>query len=198
MTAETGGAMMVAAFILAALGGLLSTAGGIWLMVRAFHTSVGWGLAVLLLPIANLVYTVMHWKPARAPFLVSLLGVALMIAALVASASGGISLMQLAGAEENRVETRVTVSDVPEVGDEAGIPLTDREKVADLLLDAGIDPGNPRTFQGRTIEQMTQALGKPSAMLKTGRTTTFIFYNCFQVDSEDGGKTVAGVHYMGD
>ncbi len=189
--------MMVMAFLLMGLGVLVFTAGSIWLLVRAFHTSVGWGLAVLLLPIANLVYAITHWKTAKAPFLLFLLGAALIVGALVASAAGGFSMIRWPDGEGDGAMTRVTGSAVPEAVEETGIPATDMEKVADLLADAGIDPNNPRTFKGRTIEQMTEALGKPSATLKAGRTTTFIFFNCFQVDSEDGGKTVSGVHYMG-
>jgi len=90
------------------------------------------------------------------------------------------------------VETR------PESGEEAGIPLSDREKVADLLQDAGIDPAVPRTFVGKSLEAMQEVLGKPSATLRAQDKVVYIFYNCFEVESIDGGKSVSRVHYMGE
>ena len=48
--------------------------GLLWLIVRAFRTKIWWGLAVLFLPGAVLVYLVKHWDRARRPFVVVLVG----------------------------------------------------------------------------------------------------------------------------
>jgi hypothetical protein len=48
---------------------LAIVAGAIWTIVVAFLESVPWGLTVLILPGASLVFTVKFWQKARAPFL---------------------------------------------------------------------------------------------------------------------------------
>jgi hypothetical protein len=57
--------------------------GAIWLLVIAFRTHVGWGLAFMFIPFAGIAFVVMHWSKARKPFLCLLGGMA--IAAGVAS-----------------------------------------------------------------------------------------------------------------
>lgn len=72
------------------IGGLVSLAGGIWLIVVAFQESVLWGLGSLIVPLVVLVFTAMHWDEARTPFLVSLGGTVLMIAGVaILGAAGG-------------------------------------------------------------------------------------------------------------
>jgi hypothetical protein len=68
ITEQTGIIILVAGLVLVAVGYL-------WLVVRAFHTGTWWGLAALLLPpVGPLVYVIAHWRPARAPLAVVLLG----------------------------------------------------------------------------------------------------------------------------
>lgn len=73
----TSGAWGVAMFILlalAALAGLVAFASFVWLLVVAFKTHVGWGLALLFLPLAPIVFAVKHWHAAKKPFLLNLGG----------------------------------------------------------------------------------------------------------------------------
>ena len=42
---------------------------------EAFQQSVGWGLAVLLVPFAQLVFTVVHWRVARGAFFLAIAGI---------------------------------------------------------------------------------------------------------------------------
>jgi len=56
------------------VGILLSLYGYILYIIRAFGVSVGWGLAFIFLPFANLVFLFMHWEEAKEPFLISLIG----------------------------------------------------------------------------------------------------------------------------
>ncbi len=60
------------AFILLGLAALVSIAAGVWILVLAFQKRIWWGLAVLFVPLANIVFTVIEWKTARRPFLLSL------------------------------------------------------------------------------------------------------------------------------
>lgn len=64
--------------ILGYIGLGLVLVGNIWMLVRAFTESILWGLAVLFLPIVGLFFLVMHWDKAKHPFLVNLLGIAML------------------------------------------------------------------------------------------------------------------------
>lgn len=187
--------ILLAGLALTLLGSLVCLSGHLWLMIRAFQKSVLWGLLVLLLsPLANILFAIKYWALARKPFLLSVAGVALMALPLL-----GLVFFRLkeSGMAFSVFRAQVEESAVVSGIEEDGIPLTDRERVADMLQVAGIDPENPSTFKGRSIAQMTKALGKPSAVMKQGSDHTFIFHGCFEVVSRDGGKTVASVHYMG-
>jgi hypothetical protein len=190
-----GGMLLAVLVILVFIGILAYLSGHIWLMVRAFQKSTVWGLLVLFLsPLANIVFAIKYWTLARAPFLLSAAGVV-----LIMLPSLGLLVFRARGGGEAHVvteEVQVVQPAAVAGGDEAGIPPSDRERVADMLQGAGIDPDNPASFKGRTIEQMTQALGPPSATMKLGTESTYIFYNCFEVVSKDNGKTVSAVHYI--
>jgi len=67
------------------LGGLAASVGGIMTIVAAFRTSLPWGFAVLLLPLANLIFTILHWAEAKKGLFVSLGGVALIAIGLATS-----------------------------------------------------------------------------------------------------------------
>lgn len=56
------------------LGIIVSAAGGIWLLVLAFKRSIVWGLVVLFVPFASLVFVVKYWNETKTAFLVSLGG----------------------------------------------------------------------------------------------------------------------------
>jgi len=64
-----------------AVGALLGMAiicctvvGSFWLLVEAFKQSRTWGWCCLLIPFANLVFVVRHWKVAKKPFGLYMLG----------------------------------------------------------------------------------------------------------------------------
>jgi hypothetical protein len=194
---EVGGTLAMGLFLLMVGGGLIWLVGHVWLLIRAFQEGPGWGLAVLLLPgLADLFFSIDHWLIAKKPFWLSVAGAVFMLIPYGASAMLGGRLHRAEAPPLAAPVKAEAVANSP-LEKEAGIPATDREKVADILQSAGIDPDNPRTFEKRTIKQMTEALGAPSATLKVGGEINYIFYNCFEVVSTDGGKTVSAVHYMG-
>jgi hypothetical protein len=62
-------------FVILTVGLVLIGVGYLWLVVRAFRTGTGWGLAALLLPpIGGLVYAVAHWRRGLAPLAAVLVG----------------------------------------------------------------------------------------------------------------------------
>ena len=69
---------------LTVLAGLAMMVFSIQILILAFKTSVGWGLASLIIPFAVFVFVVKYWDQAKTPFLrwlaclpVSLIGVAI-------------------------------------------------------------------------------------------------------------------------
>ncbi|MEQ1858937.1 MAG: hypothetical protein ABMA13_03275 [Chthoniobacteraceae bacterium] len=77
--------MDILAITLIALGAITAAVGGIMLLIAAFRESVLWGLAYLLLPLAGLVFIVMHWDKSRRGFLLNLAGVCVVIAGFFSS-----------------------------------------------------------------------------------------------------------------
>ena len=49
------------------IGVLLLAAGTIWFLVAAFSESIVWGVVILLINPASLVFAIMHWDRARQP-----------------------------------------------------------------------------------------------------------------------------------
>lgn len=57
--------------ILIAVAFIAALAGFVWLLVRAFNTGLGWGLAVLFLsPFSAIAFAIKYWDQARNPFLI--------------------------------------------------------------------------------------------------------------------------------
>jgi len=69
--------------------------GAVGLLVSAFRTSVLWGLAVLFIAPAAIIYLVVHWQDAKNPFKVQVFG--LLVMAVVAYMSSGISSVAFSG-----------------------------------------------------------------------------------------------------
>ena len=60
---------------------------GVWLLVKAFKVSVGWGLAVMFLPFAGLFFVINHWNDTKQPFLGGIAGLALIVLGVIAAPS---------------------------------------------------------------------------------------------------------------
>jgi hypothetical protein len=187
-----------ALFLLSLIGGLIWVIGHVGLIIQGFRVRSGWGLAILLFgPLSDILFTINYWVVAKKPFFLSLIGAGILVFAF---AAGALFSGHTGGAPAGKIPEapRAAAIEAPFPSlDEDLAPSTDQAKVAGMLKDAGIDPNDPHTFHGRTIQEMTKALGAPSATMKAGREVTYIFYNCFEVVSVDGGKTVSAVHYMG-
>lgn len=66
--------MTVAWMVLMVVGGLVSLAAFVWLLVFAFRESTVWGLACLFIPFAMLVFAFKFWDDAKLPFFGILVG----------------------------------------------------------------------------------------------------------------------------
>jgi hypothetical protein len=69
------------------VGFLVNAVCGVVVLVQAFKTSVGWGLAVMFLPFAGLFFVLNHWEQTKKPFLGGLGGTAVMVLGIFMSAS---------------------------------------------------------------------------------------------------------------
>jgi hypothetical protein len=77
-------------FIIVAILGLVALLSFIWLIVIAFKKSVWWGLAVLLFPIAAIIFAVLHWRKSKTPFLTNTVsGIAFIVLLVYMTVSTG-------------------------------------------------------------------------------------------------------------
>ena len=56
------------------VGFLVYAVCGVIILIKAFRVSAGWGLAVMFLPFAGLIFVINNWKDCKNPFLGSLAG----------------------------------------------------------------------------------------------------------------------------
>jgi hypothetical protein len=69
--------MQVLATFLIVVGALIYVVGAIWLLVAIFRESILWGLGSLLVPLAALIFVILHWDAAKRPLVVGLIGLAI-------------------------------------------------------------------------------------------------------------------------
>ena len=73
---------MHALLTLVALAGVFAiVVGGLWMLVRAFSEGVLWGLGCLFLPLVSLFFLIIHWRQAKDPFFLQLMGLGAIFAA---------------------------------------------------------------------------------------------------------------------
>lgn len=71
--------MLALGVVLLVVGGLIAVVGSLMVVVAAFRVSTTWGLLVLFVPFAGLVFLFQYWTEARRGFLISVGGVVLVI-----------------------------------------------------------------------------------------------------------------------
>src|SRR5688500_7977308 len=72
--------MLPTLLIVSALGIVALLAGSVMMIFAAFRQHVLWGLAYLFLPLASLIFLIIHWAEAKKGFLVSVAGLAVFAA----------------------------------------------------------------------------------------------------------------------
>lgn len=71
------------------IGVVISLLYGIQILILAFQASVLWGLGCLLIPFIDLLFVIIYWDIAKAPFLRMLLAIPfLVVGSLFAPANG--------------------------------------------------------------------------------------------------------------
>ena len=75
--------MAMLGIILMGIGGLIGLVYGIILLIKAFQTSILWGLGYLFIPFCSLVFIIMHWEDTKKPFLMGLISIPFYIAGMI-------------------------------------------------------------------------------------------------------------------
>lgn len=105
--------MVTLAWLLLAIGGLVSLVGWILLVVAAFREGVGWGLLILFLSglvVPVIVFAVKFWPQAKAGVLASIAGVVLVAGGGMLSAGSLASSMMT---EMGDLEVAVAATEIP-------------------------------------------------------------------------------------
>jgi hypothetical protein len=75
--------------VLAGIGGIVMLVFGVILLVKAFQTSVLWGLGYVFVPFVSLIFVILYWQETKKPFLYLLAGSAVMTVGLVLGMPAG-------------------------------------------------------------------------------------------------------------
>lgn len=75
--------MSAVALALLAVGGIVVLVAGVMLLVKAFQTSVLWGLGYIFVPFVSLIFVILYWQETKKPFLYLLGGAALLLVGVV-------------------------------------------------------------------------------------------------------------------
>ena len=180
---------------LMAIGGVICFVGGIMFLVAAFRVHVGWGLAVLLIPFASLVFLFTHWQDAKLPFLVQIAGAVLALAAAMSGMSIGMSAM-LKGLEGQThglaVPAKIRIggwkqrSDpVPAEVAPPAVQLQPKPEPEPVYAPVPKD-----AFVGMSLSETREMLGEPPIMAKSGGLVRYTYpHRQVELISRDG-KTV--------
>ncbi len=77
--------MEILGLIFIVVGALIALVYSIILIVKAFQTSVWWGLGYIFVPFVALVFIIMHWEVAKKPFLMGLICIPFFIVGIMLS-----------------------------------------------------------------------------------------------------------------
>lgn len=155
----------------AVLGWLALLAGGVVFLIAAFRTGPGWGLSVLFLPFANVVYLFRHWDEARRGFQIQVLGVSLVLTGLAIGLARG---------------TRTAMLPLwTNGGDAVGVAFQADPGVAPPPVASAVTESDGGIYVGKTLHEVEDELGSPRAVLKVGGRTT-VFYPGLELVAEDG------------
>ncbi|MBT3294926.1 MAG: thioredoxin family protein [Verrucomicrobia bacterium] len=183
--------------VLTIFGWVTLIAGGIMLIVAAFRVSVVWGICVLFLGPAGLVFLIMHWEEAKKPFGVQILGLLLFGASMFQAMARGAPLME-------PMLQKMVDSGLPEqqlamlekmAPDMVPLPTPAAAKKAKPAEPVRVKGKDPKDFEGASLAEVREILGRPRGEMKSGGEICFL-YDRFTLFSADG-ETVSHVEVEG-
>ena len=60
--------MGIVALGLFVVGIVVMAGAGLWLLVKAFQTSVLWGLGYIFVPFVSIIFVILYWQDTKKPF----------------------------------------------------------------------------------------------------------------------------------
>ncbi len=82
------------------VGIAIAAIGGIWLLVLAFRESFIWGIGFIIVPFVSLIFVALHWGKAWKPFLINVVGGALIFAGFTSNLPSAYEIEMLNRAQE--------------------------------------------------------------------------------------------------
>lgn len=187
--------MKVLITIVLCVGSLVTLVGSIMFLVVAFRQSVLWGLAVLFLPFANIVFLIKYWYEAKKAFLIQLAGIGVSISGTIIGAmvgvrtitskmkSGAIPMQHKFSFEQpSKGKIKTIIKKSPARRSYSHSTRKSKKTAKKLIGEQG---GIENNFVGMRIEDATRILGKPMAVLKTSGKAIYR-YQDIELTSEDG------------
>ncbi len=166
---------------------ILCTIASIWFLIAVFKENVLWGLAVLFLPVAGLIFLILHWEDVRVPFLLNLVGCILMAIAIF----GGLSITPselLAGT--------TTSANQPEAPKDPSFSFTElKEKRNKKSREKELKKKTAnRGYTGRSLTEVERELGPPQGKISKTDGSTYYYYSNLELISSDGITVTDEIH----
>jgi len=182
--------MAIVTLCVIGLGWLLGFIGGILFLVAAFRESVLWGVAVLFIPFAGMVFLFKYWDEAKRAILLQVLGFLVAVAGMTLGAKTGKAKMGGMAAMMD-----------------AKLPGLDATELEAMMTETSLTPEKPpgkvgapvdaeSSFVGRALLDIRNELGPPKGTI-TARGTTTVFYAGLELVSDDG-ETVCAQRIVAD
>ena len=180
------------------MGSLVTFVGTIMFLVAAFRQSVLWGLAVLFLPFANIVFLIKYWYEAKKAFFIQLIGVGISIIGIIVGAavgartitstikSGDIPICSEFGIKQPDKKTVKTITkQSPVQQSHIIIPSQKSKRVAKKPVASKSGDSTKDNFVGMNMEEAKRMLGKPMGIIESGGKMIYRYKN-IELVSEDG------------
>lgn len=177
--------MAAAVFILLGIGFLIMLIGNIMFLVAGFRMHVGWGLALLFLPFAGLLFLILHWDEAKRPFLIGLLGFLLSGMGWALGITQGVTAGGSGGAPPAMAKALQMQMQAQKMRQAQNRPHAVRSS------GGGSAPAAPARAEGEyvgmTLVKIKEKLGEPDAKMSYGGLTTYTYYDAgVELVSRDG------------
>jgi len=174
-----GGLHMAALSIFALVTGwVIAFVGGIMFLVVAFRESVLWGLAVLFIPFASLVFLIKYWSEVKKAFMLQLLGMLIFFLSIGTGSCSGSRPFRVAPKAAGTTKS-------PEQAISWSMGKIEKILQQDAAEARVNTEGSDDTFVGQTLEELKAVLGPPKGTLETETETTY-FYPGLEIISTDG------------
>lgn len=181
--------MAVFGIIFLSIGFFAMLVGGVMLLVAAFKEDILWGLGVMLVPFANIVFLVKFWSAAKKGFLIQSVGCGMLLAGMAAAIAGGLAPESIAGPRPATPPLSAVARPSPAPDQSPAAPF---KRLADIVRSGEPTPeipvGNPSPtghFVGVEINEVKERLGPPQATVKLNA-QTILYYGNLELISDDG------------